>query len=78
MCVCRSKRVFGTDNSFTSSGMLCRVSSFKFDTFSTLLFPDAFSEEALIPTYSPCSEFAVTLVASRPENALIELIDSQI
>ena len=54
--------------------MLCRVSSFTFDTCSILLFPDAFSKEALIPTCFPRSEFAVTLVTPRPEDAFIELI----
>ena len=48
--------------------MLCRVSSFTFDTPSVLLFLDAFSKEALIPTCSLRSEFADTLVTSRPED----------
>ena len=58
--------------------MLCRVSSFTFDTRSILLFPDEFSKEALIPTCSPSSEFAVTLVTSRPEDAFIDLIANSI
>ena len=58
--------------------MLCRVSSFTFDTFSTLLFPDAFSKKALIPTCSPRCEFAVTLVASRQEDAFFDLIANSI
>ena len=78
VCVCRSERVSGTDNSLTSSGMLVEVSSFTFDTCSTLLFPDAFPKEALIPTCSPRSEFAATLVASRPEDAFIDLIPNSI
>ena len=78
VCVCRSKRVSGTDNSLTSSEKLFRVSSFTFDTCSTLLFQDAFSKEALTPACSPRSEFAVTLVASRPEDAFIDLPASSI
>ena len=58
--------------------MLCRVSSFAFDTPSVLLFLDAFSKEALIPTCSLRSEFADTLVTSRPEGAFIDLIASSI
>ena len=54
--------------------MSCRVSPFTFDTPSVLLFSDAFSKEALIPTCSLRSEFALTLVASRPEDAFIDLI----
>ena len=78
VCVFRSKRVTEIDNSLSSSGTLCRVSSFTFDTCSILLFPDAFSKEALIPTCSPRSAFAVTLVASRPEDAFIDLIADSI
>ena len=58
--------------------MFCRVSSFTFDTPNVLLFPDAFSKEVLIPTCSLRSEFADTLVASRPEDAFIDLIASSI
>ena len=58
--------------------MLFRVSSFTFDTCSILLFPDAFSKEALTPACSPRSEFAVTLVASCPEDAFIDLIANAI
>ena len=54
--------------------MSCRVSSFTFDTPSVLLFPDGFSKEVLICTCSLRSEFADTLVASRPEDAFIDLI----
>ena len=43
-----------------------------------MLFPDAFSTEVLIPTCSLHSEFAATLVASRPEDAFIDLIASWI
>ena len=74
VCGCRLKRVSGTDNSLTSSEMSCRVSSFTFDKPSVLSFPDAFSKEALIPTCSLLSELADTLVASRPEDAFIDLI----
>ena len=74
VCVCRSKYVPGIDNSLTSSGMLCRVSSFTFDVCRLLLFPDGFSKGALIPPCSPRSEFAVTLVTSRPEDAFIDPI----
>ena len=43
-----------------------------------LLFSDAFSKEALIPTRSLRSEIADTLVASRPEDAFIDLIANSI
>ena len=43
-----------------------------------MLFPDAFSKEALNPTSSLRSEFADTLVASRPEDAFIDLIANSI
>ena len=39
-----------------------------------LLFLDAFSKKALIPTSSPRSEFAAKLVTSRPKDAFIDLI----
>ena len=39
-----------------------------------MLLSDAFSKEALVPICSPRSEFAVTLVASRLEDAFIDLI----
>ena len=58
--------------------MLCRVSSFTFDTSSVSLFLDVFSREALTPTRSLRSDFAETLVASRPEDAFIDLIASSI
>ena len=74
MCACRSKCVSWADNSLTSSGILCRVSSFTLDTRSKLLFPDAFSKETLIPTSYPLFEYVATLVTSRPEDAFIDLI----
>ena len=58
--------------------MLCRVSSFTFDTCGILLSPDAFSEEALIPACSLRSEFADTLAASRPDVSFIDLIANSI
>ena len=54
--------------------MLCRVSSITFDRCSTLLFTDASSKEALIRICSPRSDFALTLIASRPEDVFIDLI----
>ena len=45
VCGCRSGCVSGTDNSLTSSGILCRVSSITFDTCRILMFPDAFSKK---------------------------------
>ena len=78
VCGCRSKWVSGTDNSLTSSVRLCRVSSFTFDITWVSLFPDAFSKEALIPACSLRSEFTDTLVTSRPEDALIDLIANSI
>ena len=58
--------------------MSCRVSSFTIDTPSVLSFPDAFSKEASIPTCSLRSEPADALVASRPEDAFIDLIANSI
>ena len=55
-----------------------RVSSFPYGTCCTLSFPDAFSKETLIPICSSRSEFATTRVASRPEDAFIELIANSI
>ena len=78
VCVCRSKRGSGTYNSLTSSEMLFRVSSFPFETCCILLFPDAFPEEASIPKCSLQSEFAATLVASCPEDTLIDLTANSI
>ena len=43
-----------------------------------IVVSDEFSKEALIPTCSPQSEFAVTLVASCPEDAFIDLIANSI
>ena len=54
--------------------MLCRVSSFTFHTPSLLFFPDLFSEEAIFPTCSQRSEFAITLVTSHLEDAFTDLI----
>ena len=78
MCVCRSKCAPETDNLLTSSGMLFRVSSFPFDICCTLLFPDAFSKKAILPTCSLHSKFAATLVASRQEHAFTDLIANSI
>ena len=78
MCVWRPKCVSGADNSLTLSRMLFRVSSFTFVARNAQLLPDAFSRGALIPTCSPRSELAVTLVASRPEDAFIDLIANSI
>ena len=78
VCVCRSKRVSGTKNSLSSSEMLCRVSSYTFHTCSILSFPDAFSKGPLNTTCSTRSEFAVTLVAFRREDAFIDLIANSI
>ena len=78
VCGCRSKCVSGIDDPLTSSWMLCRVKSFIFVTPNVLLFSDAFSKEALIPACSLRSEFADTLVTSRPEDAFIDLIANSI
>ena len=78
VCGCRSKWVSGTDNSLTSSVMLCRVSSFTLDITWVSLFADAFSKEALIPACCLRSEFPDKLVTSRPEDALIDLIANSI
>ena len=58
--------------------MLFRISSFTFDTCSTLSFPDAFSKGAFIPKCSQHSQFAVILVASRPQDAFIDLFANSI
>ena len=78
MSVCLPVEMCSRDRQLTSSGMLFRVSSFTLLAYSTLLFPDEFSKEALIPTCSPRSEFAETLVASRPEDAFINPIANSI
>ena len=43
-----------------------------------LLFPDAFSKKAIIPTCFPSLEVAFTLVTSRSEDAFIDLIAKSI
>ena len=73
-----AKSVSGTDNSLNLSGISFRVSSFTFDKCNTLLFSDAFSEWAVIPICSPLSEYAMTLIASCPADALIGLIAKSI
>ena len=78
MCDCRSNCVPGTDNSLTPSWELRRASSFILVTPIMLLFSDAFSKEAPIPACSLHSEFADTLVTSRPENAFNDLIANSI
>ena len=45
---------------------------------NVLLLSDAFSKEALIPTCSLRSEFADTLVTSRPKDAFIDLMANSI
>ena len=76
VCDCRSKGAPGTNNSLTSSGMLFRVSSFVLNTCNVLFVSE--TKEAVIPMCSPRSKSAVTLVASRPEVAFIDLIGSSI
>ena len=71
VCGCRSKSVPGNDLSTNSSGTFSRVSSFVFNT-CVLFVSDMFSRDALIPMRSPHSEEAVTLIASRQEEALID------
>ena len=78
MCFCRPKRFSGSDSSLTLSGMLFGVSSFTFDICKILLFPDAFSKRAVIPTCSPSSEFAVTLVAFCLDDVFIDVIANSI
>ena len=56
----------------------CWVLSFTFNTPSVSLLPGALSKGALIPTCSLRSEFAGTLVTSRPEDAFIDLIANSI
>ena len=46
--------------------------------YCILLFPDAFSKGGIIPTCSPRSEFTVTPVTSRPEDAFIDLTANSI
>ena len=78
VCDCQPKCVPGTDFLLTLSGMLLRVSSFAFNTSSVLFLSDEFLQEAVIPTRSPRSELAVTLAASRPEDAFIDLTANSI
>ena len=61
------------DSSLTSSAMLFLVSSFVFNRCSVLFLSDTFSKEAVVPMCSQRSEVAVTLVASRPEDAHFDL-----
>ena len=73
VCGCRSKRVPGTDNLLTSPEMFLRVSSIAFKSWNVLCLSDAFSKEVTIPKRSPHSEFSLTLVASRREDASFDL-----
>ena len=70
---CQSKCVLGTDNSLTLSGMFPRFSPFAFISWNVLFLSDTFSKGTVISARSPCSEIAVKLVASRPEDAFIDL-----
>ena len=74
MCGCRSKIVPGTNSSFNLSVLLFRVSSLVLNTCGVTFFLNTFSKRAVTTMSSPRSEFAMTLVASRPENAFIDLI----
>ena len=74
MCGCRSKYVPGTDNSFASSGKLFPVSSFVLNTSNVLFLPNIFFRKSAILMCLSQSEFAVTLVASRPEDAFFDPI----
>ena len=77
MSVCLPVKMCFRDRQFTYLvWIMCRVSSFTFDAPNVSLFLDAFSKEALISTRSLRSEFADTLVASRPDDAFIDLIAS--
>ena len=67
-----------TDNLLTSSGLLFRVSSFTFNTFSVVFLSDTFWKGVVIPICSLRCKFAVTLVASCPEGAFIDLIANSI
>ena len=74
LCGCRWKCVSGIDNSLTSSRIWFRVSSFTFNSWIVLFFPDKFSGVSVIPMCFPRSELAITLVASRPHDAFFDLI----
>ena len=78
VCGFRSKSVPGTDNSLTSSGTLFRVSLFVLNTCSVLFLSDMFWKRAVIPMCYPRSKFTMTLVASRPEDAFIDLFANSI
>ena len=78
MCDCQSKCAPGTNNSLTTSGILSRVSSFVINTCSVIFLSDTFSKGAVIPMCSPRSGFVVTLVASRLEDAFIDLTANSI
>ena len=55
-----------------------RVSSFTFDICNSLWFQDAFSKKAVSPSCPPHSEFALTMIASRLEDAFIDLFAKSI
>ena len=50
----------------------------RFNTCSVLFLSHTFSKGAVIPEWFPRSEFAMTLVASRPEDAFIDLLADSI
>ena len=63
------------DQKFTSSTeMIFRVSSVIFNTCYVLFLSHRFSRRAVTPMCSPRFEFAVTLFASRSEEALLTLL----
>ena len=68
----QSKCVTRTDNLLTSPGIFCRVSSVVFNA-CVLFLSDTFPKGTVIPMCSLCSEFDVTLVVSRTEEAFIDL-----
>ena len=67
-----------TDNPPTSLGILFRVSFFVLSTYNVLFLSDSFWKGAVIPMLSPRSEFAVTLMASYPEDAFIDVVANSI
>ena len=74
VCVCWSKLVSKTKNSLATSVLCLRVSSFKSVSRKVLFLSDAFPSGAEIPSYFPCSKFAVTQLMSHPDEAILDTI----
>ena len=78
MCACWSKCGPGTKNSLTLSGILFQLSRFALTTCNMLFLSDKFSKGEVVPLCPPHSQFAMTMVAFRPEDAFFDLIANSI